>query len=86
MNDMENRVPKVIWRALGRHVKAGHQLEVKQMPDDQGMEISCSWCGGTVLAGSPGLIREIIKTLNDSGVPIVNLEAPMIESMRILQG
>lgn len=79
MSASEKRAAKVIWRALGRHVKAGHKLEVRRMLDNEDMEISCSWCGGTVLAGSPAFVREIVERLSDAGIPVADITARFIK-------
>jgi hypothetical protein len=63
----------VIWRALTRHVKADHRLEVWRLPDGVDFDIYCCWCGGTVLAGSPGVVREIVGGLSDSGAKILDV-------------
>jgi hypothetical protein len=73
MRGSDNRVEKVIWRALGRHVAADHKLEVRRLPDGEDLEIHCCWCGGTVLAGSPGVVREIVLGLSDSGAKILDV-------------
>jgi len=86
MSASEKRVAKVIWRALGRHVKAGHKLEVRRMLDNEEMEISCSWCGGTVLAGSAGFVREIVERLNDSGIPVADITARFIKPGMLQHG
>jgi hypothetical protein len=86
MASSEDRFGKILWRALDRHIKAGHELEVRRMSADQNLEITCCWCGNTVLAGSPRMIRDLVKRLKDSGVPISDLAAPVLESLRFLQG
>jgi hypothetical protein len=50
MSVSEKRLAKVIWRALERHIKAGHILEVRRMPESDELEIDCCWCDGTVMA------------------------------------
>ncbi len=57
MSKSENRVVRLVWRALSRHVDAKHKLEVRRMRGGEGLESYCCWYGGTVLAGSPGLVR-----------------------------
>ena len=73
MSKSANRTERVIWRALSRHVKADHRLEVRRLPDGVDLEIYCCWCGGTVLAGSPGVVREMVVGLNDSGAKILDV-------------
>jgi len=73
MSESEDRVARVVWRALGRHVETNHNFEVRRMPDGDDLEIHCCWCGGTVLAGSPGLVRQIVAKLKDSGAKVVDV-------------
>jgi hypothetical protein len=86
MDYNEDRFVKILWRALDRHIKAGHKLEVRRMSADQDLEITCCWCGNTVLAGSPIMIRGLVKRLKETGVPIADRAAPVLESLRFLQG
>ena len=73
MGVFENRVAKVIWRALSRHVKANHQLQVRRMPESEDLEIHCCWCGNTVMAGSPQVVQRILDDLKDAGARVVGL-------------
>ena len=73
MSESENRVARVVWRALGRHIQADHKLEVRRLPEGEDLEISCCWCGGTVLAGSPGLVRQVVAKLKESGAKLVDV-------------
>ncbi len=59
---------------------------LRRMPDGEDLEISCSWCGGTVMAGSSGFIREIVRGLNESGVKVVDAALPVIEAVLLQRG
>jgi hypothetical protein len=54
--------------------------------DNEDMEISCSWYRGTVLAGSPGFVREIVERLNDPGIPIADITARFIKPGMLQHG
>ena len=73
MGSSENPVTRIVWRALGRHVKAGHKLEVRRFPEGNDLEIHCCWCGGTVIAGSAGLMRQVVAKLKESGAKVVDI-------------
>jgi hypothetical protein len=75
-----DRIEKIIWRALGRHVEAEHKLEVRRMPDSDDLEIYCCWCGGTVLAGSRGLVREVVAKLKQSGAKLIDVARSISEA------
>jgi len=81
MSATEKRITKVIWRALRGHVKAGHRLEVRRMPDDEDLEIICSLCTDTVIVGSPIFVRQIVEELDGSGVKIDDWTRPVIEAV-----
>jgi len=80
MSRSEDRLEKVIWRALSRHVQADHKLEVRRMPDSEELEIHCCWCGGTVLAGSPGFMRQVVAKLKESGAKVVDVARSISEA------
>jgi hypothetical protein len=60
MSAYEDRVAKVIWRALHRHVHDDHKLEVRRLPESANLEIYCCWCGNTVMAGSRQFVQYIV--------------------------
>jgi len=80
MSVSEKRVEKVIWRALDRHVNAGHKLEVRRLPDGEDLEIHCCWCGGTVIAGSSGFVRQVVAKLKESGAKVVDVARSINEA------
>jgi len=80
MSVSEKRVAKVIWRALERHIKAGHVLEVRRMPEDDELEINCCWCDSPVMAGSPVIVGDVVASLKESGVKINDLSRPVIDA------
>ena len=75
-----NRVGQVIWRSLGRHVEAEHNLEVRRLPEGSDLEIHCCWCGNTVLVGSKNFVQEIVKALEESGAKIANVSRSVVEA------
>lgn len=77
MDCKRDRVERVIWRSLGRHVEAGHKLEVRRMPEGGDLEIHCCWCGNTVLAGSQNLVLYIVEALKESGAKITSVAQPV---------
>jgi hypothetical protein len=80
MSESENRVTRVVWRAFGRHIEANHKLEVRRMPGGDDLEIYCCWCGGTVLAGSLGLVRQIVAKLRESGARVTDVARSISEA------
>jgi hypothetical protein len=81
MGSTEDRVVKVIWRALNRHVKADHKLEVRRIIDGGDLEIYCCWCGNTVIAGSPQFVRFIANEVKESGANIINAASSLVEAV-----
>jgi hypothetical protein len=81
MSGKKDRVAKVIWRSLSRHVEADHTLEVRRLPDGSDLEIHCCWCGNTVLAGSQNLVLLIVEGLKQSGAKITNVARRMVEAV-----
>jgi hypothetical protein len=81
MGGYENRVAKVIWRALSRHVEADHKLEVRRIVDGGDLEIYCCWCGNTVMAGSPQFVRHVANELKESGANIINAAPSVVEAV-----
>lgn len=73
MGDSEDRAEKVVWRALSRHIKAGHNFEVRRLPDGEDLEIHCCWCGNTVMVGSPRFMRQVVAKLKDSRAKVVDV-------------
>ena len=80
MSGKKDRVARVIWRSLGRHVEADHKLEVRRLPDGSDLEIHCCWCGNTVLAGSHQLVLHIVEALKKCGAKITNVARSVIEA------
>jgi hypothetical protein len=80
MDTYGNRVAKVIWRALSRHVEADHKLEVRRLPDGGDLEIHCCWCGNTVMAGSPQFVGHIVNELKGAGANIINAARSVVEA------
>lgn len=66
----------MIWRALDRHVNAGHKLEVRRLPDGEDLEIHCCWCGGTVMAGSLGFMRQVVELTEPHRPPLRRIVFP----------
>ncbi len=81
MGTYEDRVSKVIWRALKRHVEADHGLEVRRLPANTDFEIHCCWCGNTVLAGSQRLVLYIVEVLKGSGAKITSVARAVVEAV-----
>ena len=81
MGTYENRVSKVIWRALSRHVEVDHKLEVRRIIDGSDLEIYCCWCGNTVMAGSPQFVRHVSNELKGSGANIINVAPSVVEAV-----
>lgn len=80
MSGKKDRVARVIWRSVGRHVEADHKLEVRRLPDSSDLEIHCCWCGNTVLVGSHHLVLYIVEALKESGAKITNVARSVIEA------
>ena len=80
MSDSEDRIEKVIWRALSRHVKADHKFEVRRLPDGEDLEVHCCWCGNTVVAGSAGFMRKVISKLKESGAKVLDVARSISEA------
>lgn len=81
MSGKKDRVARVIWRSLERHIQAGHALEVRRLPDGSDLEIHCSWCGNTVLVGTQRLVLYIVEALKQSGAKITNVARSMVEAV-----
>jgi hypothetical protein len=80
MTESQDRIERVIWRALSRHVRAAHKLEVRRMPGGGDLEVYCYWCGGTVLAGSPGLVRQVLAKLKEAAAKVVDVARSISEA------
>ena len=81
MSGKKDRVEKVIWRSLGRHIEADHKLEVRRLPESSDLEIHCCWCGNTVLAGSQQLVLYIVEAVKKSGAKITSVARTAVEAV-----
>ena len=73
MGDFEKSAVKAVWRVLKCHVKGGHRLEVRRLPESDDLEIHCLWCGRPVMLGSLEVVGLVARNLQVRGAKITGV-------------